>query len=253
VRRAGVETTYLAHDTRLDRKVALKVVHATGDLQTQVQRMLVGEAKLAARLEHKRIARIYDIGEDDGCFFPAMEDLRGPTMREWMKTAHNPVEVCAILTQIAEDLSVLHESDVVHRDLKPESIMLARQGAKLLNFGLARYVVSHDVVGKQFADLRIEGTPAYMAPEQYWGISPDARADIFVFGIITVELVEGKRCCGGIGPNDSQMERKYWMPYAKWQRIQKRPRAAGCPLLEIGSSCRSCEGRPSKAIETHSF
>ena len=201
--RGGMGTVYLAQDQKLGRKVALKVLDAGGNAQEDAQRTrLIDEARLAAGLEHERIARVYDVGEQNGSTFVAMEYIRGPTMRDWMKRPRTPAESITILIQIAEGLSVLHQNGVVHRDLKPENVMLpVGGGVKLLDFGLARHVVSIDtsVVGMPGVHVgakgssTIVGTPEYMAPEQYKGENADARADIFALGIITAELVAGER------------------------------------------------------------
>jgi serine/threonine protein kinase len=200
--RGAKGTVYLAHDEVLDRKVALKIFDASGDAQeTEERAKAIEEAKIAARLEHERIARIYDVGEYDGSTFVAMEYVPGPTMRDRMKKPRTPAETVSIVIQIAEGLSILHERGVVHRDLKPENVMLPPTGVKLLDFGLARHVVSIDtsvrgmagvVVGANGAST-IVGTPEYMAPEQYRGENADARVDIFALGVITSELVVGER------------------------------------------------------------
>jgi serine/threonine protein kinase len=200
--RGAKGTVYLAHDGVLERAVALKIFDASADArETEERAKAIEEAKIAARLEHERIARIYDVGEYDGSAFVAMEYVRGPTMRDRMRKPRTPAEAVSIVIQIAEGLSILHERGVVHRDLKPENVMLPPTGVKLLDFGLARHVVSIDtsvrgmpgvVLGGKGAST-IVGTPEYMAPEQYRGENADARVDIFALGIISSELVVGER------------------------------------------------------------
>ena len=202
--RGGMGTVYLASDTLLGRQVAIKVLDAGEDPADDAHRLrLLREARLAAGLEHERIARIYDAGEHDGCSFVAMEYIRGVTMREWMATPRSPEEIVTVLLQIAEGLAVLHANGVVHRDLKPENVMLAGAGGlKLVDFGLAGQLAPMRDVGEAPAGgprsearsvSAFRGTPGYMAPEQYAGERVDARADVFALGIIAYEIVTGER------------------------------------------------------------
>jgi formylglycine-generating enzyme required for sulfatase activity/predicted Ser/Thr protein kinase len=203
--RGGMGTVYLASDTLLGRQVALKVLDAGDDAEDEAHRVrLMREARLAAGLEHERVARVYDVGEHDGSAFVAMEYVRGVTLRSWMSEPHAPREILRVLGQIAEGLGVLHASGVVHRDLKPENVMLPTQGGvKLLDFGLAGHVTRPaepepgGTVGHAPPEGRSTsaflGTPGYMAPEQYAGERADARADIFALGVIVCELVTGER------------------------------------------------------------
>jgi formylglycine-generating enzyme required for sulfatase activity/predicted Ser/Thr protein kinase len=200
----GMGYVYLADDTLLGRQVALKVLdpgegHAADVLRTRLLR----EARLAASLEHERIARVYDVGEHDGNAFVAMEYVRGVTLRAWMSGPRAASEVVAVLVQIAEGLAALHENRIVHRDLKPENVMLLDQGGgvKLLDFGLAGHVThpadpeaTTEVVGLEGGSLAaFGGTPGYMAPEQYAGERADAPSDVFALGIVGYELVTGER------------------------------------------------------------
>ena len=199
----GMGTVYLAEDTVLGRLVALKVLdERDGDAGTTHRTRLLREARLAARLENERIARIYDVGEHECRAFVAMEYVRGVTLRAWMTERRSIAQVAGVLRQIAEGLAALHASGIVHRDLKPENVMLTTaEGVKLLDFGLATDLArvpddpeapataaQADPVGSSFV-----GTPAYMAPETCSGEKPDARADIFALGIIAYELIAGER------------------------------------------------------------
>jgi formylglycine-generating enzyme required for sulfatase activity/predicted Ser/Thr protein kinase len=201
--RGGMGTVYLATDTLLGRQVALKVLDAEENAEEDARRArLLREARLAAGLEHERVARVYDVGEHDGSTFVAMEYVRGVNLRAWMGEPHGPSEVLAVLTQIAEGLGVLHAGGVIHRDLKPENVMLPAQGGvKLLDFGLAGHITRPaEVVMGAGVTPRMPargssaffGTPGYMAPEQYVGERADARADVFALGVMIVELVTGE-------------------------------------------------------------
>ena len=212
--RGGMGTVYSATDTMLHREVALKVLDPGSGDDGAVQRArLLREARIAARIEHERVARIYDVGEHEGALFVAMELVRGVTLRRWMDgRAVAAGEILAVARQIAEGLAALHASGVFHRDLKPENVMLTDQGGvRLLDFGLARQTArvggdgerSAPVAGEGRAarvsegeSLAFAGTPGYMAPEQCEGKALDARVDVFALGVIVYELVTGVRPFG---------------------------------------------------------
>ncbi len=206
--RGGMGTVYAAFDTVLARKVAIKTLDAT--LATALsddataRRRLLREARLAASVEHDRIARIYDVGTFDGVDFVAMELVRGVTLRRRAHDSRLSVdETIAIVIQIAEALRELHATGVVHRDLKPDNVMLTEQGGvKLLDFGLARALMVDDVDADEGAQSpgssgeslqAVSGTPGYMSPEQCAGQPIDARADVFALGVVCYELVTGER------------------------------------------------------------
>src|SRR6185437_1883697 len=129
--RGGMGTVYAATDTVLGRAVALKVLDAADvDEDAAHYARLLREAQLAARVEHERVARVYDVGRHEGFAFVAMEYVHGGTLRQWMHgRAVSLAELVDVVTQIAEGLAELHAKRVVHRDLKPENVMLTAQGS----------------------------------------------------------------------------------------------------------------------------
>jgi serine/threonine protein kinase len=199
--RGGMGTVYLATDSLLGRQVALKVLDAGDQPESEARRKrLLREARLAAGVEHERIARVYDVGEHDETTFVAMEYVRGANLRAWMKHSHDPDEILGVVEQIADGLVVLHRAGVIHRDLKPENVMLPDSGGvKLLDFGLAGQMThvpdaGGGAVGPGSASVSaFQGTPGYIAPEQYSGSHADSRADVFALGVIVFELVTGGR------------------------------------------------------------
>jgi formylglycine-generating enzyme required for sulfatase activity/predicted Ser/Thr protein kinase len=203
--RGGMGSVYAATDSILERVVALKVLDASVLGQDATHRsLLLREAKLAARVEHERIARVYDVGSHNGLGFVAMEYIQGDTLRHWMAGRKVPsADIILIAIQIADGLAALHASGVVHRDLKPENVMLTAQGSvKLLDFGLARAAAVPAEPGASGRPTAVDtssvaGTPGYMAPEQCSGRPVDARADIFALGVIIHELVTGARLFRG--------------------------------------------------------
>jgi len=208
----GMGEVYLAQDTKLDRKVALKILPA--DVASSRDRMdrFVREAKSAAALNHPNIAHIYEIGESQSTCFIAMEFIDGVTLRE--KIHREPTELKKLLKylqQVAEGLSKAHAAGIVHRDLKPDNIMITRDlYAKILDFGLAKLTlqthppqssgeaVDNDaptaVMPRQLSTPGvIMGTVGYMSPEQAQGKKVDQRSDIFSFGCILYETATGLR------------------------------------------------------------
>src|SRR5438128_10530426 len=202
----GMGEVYLAEDTRLHRKVALKILPA--DLASNQDRMrrFNQEATAAAALNHPHIAHIYEIGESDGVNFIAMEHIDGETLREKIHRDKAPLaKLLKYLTQVAEGLAKAHSAGIVHRDLKPDNIMITRDGhAKILDFGLAKLVepqrpfdsgdagsseIATAVMAQQSIPGMVMGTVGYMSPEQAQGKTKeiDHRSDIFSFGCILFE------------------------------------------------------------------
>jgi serine/threonine-protein kinase len=202
--KGGMGDVYLAHDVVLDRHVALKVLRKTSDESFVDAARLLREARAAARVEHHRLARIYDALTWNDQALIAMEYVRGETLRDWLKT-YRPTsnEIVAILQQLLEGLQVLHESGLVHRDLKPENVMVTPDGnLRILDLGIARRVAldtaqsSNEAPGTFTLGFGV-GTPGYMAPEQWRHGEIDARADLFALGVIAYELVAGRQpFCG---------------------------------------------------------
>ena len=203
----GMGEVYKARDTRLDRTVAIKVlpehVAADPDLKQRFER----EAKTISSLNHPHICTLHDIGTQDGIDFLVMEYLDGETLAQRLEKGALPLDqALQIAIEIADALDRAHRQGIVHRDLKPGNIMLAKAGAKLLDFGLAKptgvgLVGPATAMPTQSAPLTsqgaILGTLQYMAPEQLEGREADTRTDIFAFGVIVHEMVAGTRPFGG--------------------------------------------------------
>src|SRR5256714_1743309 len=200
---------YLAQDTRLDRKVALKILPAGVAAHPDRMKRFVQEAKTASALNHPNIITIYEIEQIDSVNFIATEFIDGETLRQRLKNGPLKLgEVLDVAAQIASALSAAHEADIVHRDIKPENIMLRRDGiVKVLDFGLAKLSEPVGVAGgskKTDADaptrvqIRTEpgmvfGTANYMSPEQARGKGIDARTDIWSLGVVLYEIVAAQK------------------------------------------------------------
>ena len=207
----GMGEVYLAQDTSLIRKVALKVLPAEVASNQDRMRRFKQEATAAASLNHPSIAHIYEIGEESGLNFIAMEYVDGSTLRQKI---HEPEEelskLLRILQHVAEGLAKAHDAGIVHRDLKPDNIMITSDGhAKILDFGLAKLIEQQtstsSVSSEEPTILQhstpgvILGTMGYMSPEQAQGKSKDIdnRSDIFSFGCILFEAITGQKAFSG--------------------------------------------------------
>src|SRR5213594_2052330 len=205
----GLGEVYLAQDTKLDRRVALKILPA--DVASNRDRMerFIREAKSAAALSHPNIAQIFEIGDDDQTHFIAMEFIDGATLREKIHQEHSELrKLLRYLQHVAEGLAKAHAAGIVHRDLKPDNIMITRDGhAKILDFGLAKLIEPQPMPGGDSSEVAtvvmrqhsspgtVMGTVSYMSPEQAQGKTKeiDQRSDIFSFGCILFEAATGRK------------------------------------------------------------
>src|SRR5262249_6388877 len=206
---------YLAQDTKLDRKVALKILPAEVAADQERMRRFVQEAKAAAALNHQNIAHIYEIGEADGVNFIAMEFIDGRTLREYIHRGQTDLgKLLRHLQHVAGALAKAHAAGIVHRDLKPDNIMITRDDhPKILDFGLAKLIepqlrASASEDASELATVILQqhstpgvilGTAGYMSPEQAQGKTNqiDNRSDIFSFGCVLFEAVTGNRAFEG--------------------------------------------------------
>jgi len=188
----GMGIVYLAEDTKLERKVAIKFLPSHIARNSDEQKRFEIEAKAAAALNHPNIATIHAIEHTDDDVFIVMEYIDGQELREKI-TADRllPIAYCTdIATQITSGLQAAHENDIIHRDIKSSNIMLTDQGqAKIMDFGLAKIRGGHQLTKEQSS----LGTAAYMSPEQVNGDELDERTDIWSFGIVLYEMISGER------------------------------------------------------------
>ncbi len=185
----GMGIVFRAWDPQLSRAVAIKVVRH-GDEQHRAR--LVREAQSLARLSHPHVCQVYDVGNEGDEVWFAMELIEGTTLRAWA-TEHTADEVRAVLLDVAEGLAAAHAADLVHRDVKPDNVLVDRRGrAVVTDFGLARIVATH--AGPALTSTGVVfGSPGYMAPEQLSGSRVDARADQFSWAVTAWELLATSR------------------------------------------------------------
>ncbi len=193
----GMGEVYKARDTRLERDVAVKVLPPHLAERADLRERFEREARAIASLQHPHICALFDIGEQDGIHFLVMEYLEGEPARGPMA----PPEALRYAIQIADGLDAAHRKGVTHRDLKPANIMITRQGAKLLDFGLAKSRApraSEETLTRALTtEGTLLGTLQYMAPEQLEGKEADARSDLFAFGAVLYEMLTGRRAFEG--------------------------------------------------------
>ncbi len=204
----GMGEVYKAIDTRLDREVAIKVLHAKVANSADIKERFEREAKVIAGLNHPNICTLFDIGSEDGIDYLVMEYIEGETLSD--RLAKGPLpneELLAVAIQIADALDKAHKQGLVHRDLKPGNVMLTKEGAKLLDFGLAKFTPQAGFLDAlSSAETRttplttqgaIIGTLQYMSPEQLEGEEADARSDIFAFGATLYQMATGQNAFEG--------------------------------------------------------
>ena len=201
----GMGVVWLAEDTRLNRKVALKTVKTADAGTTEGRQRLMREARAAAALSHPHIATVHDVLDVEGKVIVVFEYVEGDTLSARLQRGAIPVaEAIEIAWQLADALAAAHSQGVIHRDLKPSNVVLGPDGrAKVLDFGIARLVPAG-------ADLHanapgtvgggLVGTPGYAAPEQYLSRNVDGRADLYALGVMLYEMIAGRRPFPGTDP-----------------------------------------------------
>ena len=208
----GMGEVYRAHDTRLKRDVAVKVLPQALSLDADRLRRFEQEALATAALNHPNILAVFDIGTEGGSPYVVSELLEGETFRERLRSGAIPVRKALDYSlQIAHGLAAAHEKGIVHRDLKPENLFLTKDGrVKILDFGLAKLTQIEPSAQTSLRTVTqgteagvVMGTAGYMSPEQVRGTAVDARSDIFSFGAILYELLSGKRAFHGETPADT--------------------------------------------------
>src|SRR5262245_36595507 len=199
--RGGMGEVYLAEDKRLYRKVALKLLPRQFTNDADRVRRFEREARAVSALNHPNIVTIFDIGQTDGLWFMTTEFIEGQTLRQMLTENKLPPlpDVFRIATQIADALQAAHDLGIVHRDIKPDNVMLRRDGyVKVLDFGLAKAPKKQPIdesapslVSSLTQTGTVMGTVRYMSPEQARGLEVDSRSDVFSLGVVIYEMLAG--------------------------------------------------------------
>lgn len=190
VAQGGMATVYLAEDLRLDRKVAVKIIHPHLATNSSFRDKFIREAKMAARLSHPNLVNVFDQGTDGSTAYLVMEYVEGITLRNALDNfgALESIRALDLFEHLLSGLAAAHNAGVLHRDLKPENVLLANDGRiKLGDFGLARETDNHTATDS------IVGTVAYLSPELVTRGIADARSDVYAAGILLFELVTGRQ------------------------------------------------------------
>lgn len=200
----GMGEVYLADDLTLKRQVAIKLLTSKDLTDEQVRKNLLREAQAAASLDHPNICSVYEVGTDGDLSFIVMQYVEGETLAARLKRGRlSPDEAIDVVAQVADALAAAHRQRVVHRDIKPQNIVLTpRGGLKVLDFGLARRAPSgppseemtRSTLGQSGA---VVGTAPYMSPEQVKQESVDGRSDLFALGATYYECLTGRRAFSG--------------------------------------------------------
>lgn len=196
----GMGDVFLADDTKLDRKVAIKFLNEKFSKDEALLNRFIQEAKAASALNHPNILTVFEIGDHEGMQYMSAEYIDGKTLRDRMKSRVTFDEIMSISIQTAEALSAAHQAGIVHRDVKPENVMVRSDGyVKVLDFGLVKLTEVFNSDGEDETKKLVKtnpgvvmGTVAYMSPEQARGKPTDARSDVFSFGIMLYEMLAGK-------------------------------------------------------------
>ena len=191
--KGNMGVVYQAHDPQIERTVALKVLREDRMVSEDFVMRFVKEAKAIGRLSHPNIVTVYDVGQDQGTIYIAMEYLEGRPFDEVIRGSRLELDkILDIGVQVAETLDYAHKKKIVHRDIKPSNMILSEEGrVKLTDFGIAR--IEDTSAMQQTQAGEILGTPVYMPPEQAMGTPIDGRADLYSLGVILYELSVGKR------------------------------------------------------------
>src|SRR5258708_7856474 len=187
----GMGAVYQAHDRELERQVALKVIRGDMAANPEILRRFKQELILARQITHKNVIRIFDLGQADGIKFITMEYIEGQDLQGLLKQKKKlePADAAKIIAQVCRALEVAHAEGVIHRDLKPQNIMLDKTGrVYVMDFGIARSTLTSSMTQTG----ALIGTPDYMSPEQAKGQTVDARSDLFAIGIIFYEILSGQ-------------------------------------------------------------
>ena len=260
IARGGMASVYEATDVRLDRMVAVKVMHPGLGDDAEFAARFVREARAAARISHPNVVAVYDQGNDQGVVFLAMEYVRGRTLRDLIRS-DAPVPAAralALFEPILAALAAAHREGLIHRDVKPENVLIANDGRiKVADFGLAK-AVSADTQHTATGGVLI-GTVSYLAPELVVEGRADPRADVYAAGVVLYELLTG------VKPHEGE-SRSRWptstsmptcrLPRSRWPACRRTstrswrgppPATAPCARPTPGSSSTSCGGWPRRS------
>jgi len=209
--KGGMGKVYKALDKEIEEKVALKLLNPEIAADSKTIERFRNELKTARQISHKNVCRMYHFGKDEGSYYITMEYVRGEDLKSMIRMMGrlSPGQAVSIARQVCEGLAEAHRLGVIHRDLKPQNVMIDRDGnVKIMDFGIARSLKAKGITG---AGVMI-GTPEYMSPEQVEGKDADERSDIYALGIVLYEMLTGKVPFEGETPLSVALKQKTEIP-----------------------------------------
>jgi tRNA A-37 threonylcarbamoyl transferase component Bud32 len=222
----GMGVVYKARQPKLDRLVALKILPSAVQVDPAFAERFIREARALARLDHPGIVTVYDFGESDGLYYLVMQFVDGTSLRQVLRAGGlSPDEALRIVPQICEALQYAHDQGIVHRDVKPENILLDRRGhVKIADFGLAKLVAPGPDDLLLTASGQVLGTPHYMAPEQQERpLAVDHRADIYSLGVVLYEMLTGELPLGRFAPPSEKVRVDVRLDPVVLRALEKEP------------------------------
>jgi serine/threonine protein kinase len=239
----GMGAVYKARQVKLDRLVALKVLPPAAAQGPGFAERFAREARALARLSHPHVVAVYDFGEVQGLYYLMMEYVDGVNLRQAMAEGKlSPPQALALVGQLCSALQYAHEMGVVHRDVKPENVLLDRQGrVKVADFGLAK-LVGPAQAGRLTATAQAMGTPHYMAPEQWERpLEVDHRADIYSLGVVFYELLTGELPLGKFAPPSAKSGVDARLDGVVLRAMEKQPEQRYQQMSEMKSAVEAVE------------
>ncbi|NIM91454.1 MAG: protein kinase [Candidatus Aminicenantes bacterium] len=209
--KGGMGKVYRVFDKKIDEEVALKLLKPEIAADKKIIERFKNELKFARKISHRNVCRMYDLSDEEGIFYITMEYVSGEDLKGMVKMMGqlSPGKSISIAKQVCEGLAEAHRLGVVHRDLKPQNIMIDKQGnARIMDFGIARSLEEKGITGAGV----MMGTPEYMSPEQVEGEEADQRSDIYALGVILYEMLTGKVPFEGDTPLSIAMKQKSETP-----------------------------------------
>jgi serine/threonine protein kinase len=252
----GMGAVYKARQVKLDRLVALKVLPPAAAGGPGFAERFEREARAMARLSHPNIVAVHDFGDAGGLYYLVMEFVEGANLRQAQAVGTiEPARALPLVAQLCSALQYAHEMGVVHRDVKPENILLDRRGqVKVADFGLAKLVGQTRAAARLTGTRQAMGTPHYMAPEQWERpLEVDHRADVYSLGVVFYELLTGELPLGKFAPPSARAGVDARLDQVVLRAIEKRPEQRYQHMSEMRSAVDSVEKAPPRQDSTELF